>query len=48
MTRLSNEQIMDFLDLTLSPEESTRIDSHLQSRSEDRELVDELRFATQS
>jgi anti-sigma factor RsiW len=48
MTRLSNEQIMDFLDGTLSPEEMARIESHLDSNNEDRELVEELRFATQS
>ena len=48
MTRLSNEQIMDFLDGTLSPEEMARIESHLDSNTEDRELVEELRFATQS
>ena len=48
MTRLSNEQIMDFLDATLSPEEMARIESHLDSNTEDRELVEELRFATQS
>lgn len=48
MTRLSNEQIMDFLDGTLSPEEMARIESHLDSHTEDRELVEELRFATQS
>lgn len=48
MTRLSNEQIMDYLDGTLSPQEIARIESHLQASAEDRELVDELRFATQS
>ncbi|BCM89887.1 hypothetical protein IAD21_01737 [Abditibacteriota bacterium] len=48
MTRLSNEQIMDFLDGTLSPEEMARIESHLDSNADDRELVEELRFATQS
>ena len=48
MTRLSNEQIMDFLDGTLSSEEAARIESHLKQSAEDRELVDELRFATQS
>ncbi len=48
MTRLSNEQIMDYLDGTLSPQEAARIESHLQASAEDRELVDELRFATQS
>lgn len=48
MTRLSNEQIMDFLDGVLSPEEMARVESHLEHTPEDRELVDELRFATQS
>ncbi len=48
MTRLSNEQIMDFLDGTLSPKERAHIESHLDSNTEDRELVEELRFATQS
>lgn len=48
MTRLSNEQIMDYLDGTLSPQEIARIESHLQDSAEDRELVDEIRFATRS
>ncbi len=48
MTRLSSEQIMDYLDGTLPPEERVRVESHLQGSAEDRELVDELRFATQS
>ena len=48
MTRLSSEQIMDYLDGALPPEERARVESHLQSSAEDRELVDELRFATQS
>ncbi len=39
---------MDYLDDTLSPQEIARIESHLQDSAEDRELVDELRFATQS
>ena len=48
MTRLSNEQIMDYLDGTLSRDERARIESHLLQSPEDRELVDELRFATSS
>jgi len=48
MTRLSNEQIMDFLDGVLSPEEMARVESHLKNSPEDRALVDEIRFATQS
>lgn len=48
MTRLSNEQIMDFLDGALSPEEMASIESHLDTNADDRALVEELRFATQS
>ncbi len=45
MTRLTNEQIMDFLDNACTPEERTRIESHLKTNQEDAELVNELRFA---
>ena len=45
MTRLSNEQIMDYLDGTLSKEERARVESHLQANAEDAQLVNELRFA---
>jgi len=48
MTRLSNEQIMDFLDGVLSPDEIARVESHLEHSPDDRALVDEMRFATQS
>jgi len=48
MTRLSNEQIMDFLDGVLSPDEMARVESHLEHSPGDRDLVDEMRFATQS
>jgi len=45
MTRLTNEQIMDYLDNACTPEERTRIESHLKTNQEDAELVNELRFA---
>lgn len=45
MNRLSNDQIMDFLDGTLSPDETARIETHLKSHAEDAEIVAELRFA---
>jgi len=48
MTHLPNELIMDFLDGTLSPEEMARVESHLEHSPADRDLVDEIRFATTS
>lgn len=45
MNRLSNDQIMDYLDGTLSPVETARIETHLKSHAEDAEIVAELRFA---
>ena len=45
MTRLTNEQIMDFIDDACTPEERTRIESHLKQNQEDADLVHELRFA---
>jgi anti-sigma factor RsiW len=45
MTRLTNEQIMDFLDNACTPEERARIEAHLEKNQEDAELVNELRFA---
>jgi anti-sigma factor RsiW len=45
MTRLTNEQIMDFLDNACTPEERARIESHLKINQEDADLVNELRFA---
>ncbi|PQV64863.1 Putative zinc-finger [Abditibacterium utsteinense] len=45
MNRLSNDQIMDYLDGTLSPSETARVDNHLKNHAEDAQMVDELRFA---
>jgi anti-sigma factor RsiW len=45
MNRLSNEQIMDYLDSALSPSEMARVEQHLKTNAEDAELVSELRFA---
>ena len=45
MKRLSNEQIMDYLDGTLSAAERTQIESHLASHAEDAATVSELQFA---
>lgn len=45
MNRLSNEQIMDYLDNALSPAEVARVEQHLKTNAEDAELVSELRFA---
>lgn len=46
--KLSNDQIMDYLDGALSPTETARVESHLKTNVEDRAIVEELRFATQS
>lgn len=45
MNRLSNEQIMDYLDNALSPNEMAQVEQHLKINAEDAELVSELRFA---
>lgn len=45
MNRLSNEQIMDYIDGTLSPSELLRVEEHLKSHAEDAQMVAELRFA---
>lgn len=45
MTQLTNEQIIDFLDGTLSPEDAVKVDNHLKTHPEEAALVDELRFA---
>ena len=45
MKRLSNEQIMDYLDGTLSAAERTRIETHLADNAEDAQTVRELQFA---
>ena len=46
--KLSNDQIMDYLDGTLSPAETALVESHLKTDAQDRAIVEELRFATQS
>ena len=45
MKRLSNEQIMDYLDGTLSAAERAKVEAHLNSNAEDAETVRELQFA---
>lgn len=45
MKRLSNEQIMDYLDGTLSVTERTQVESHLAANAEDAATVRELQFA---
>ncbi|RYG58473.1 hypothetical protein EON80_27015, partial [bacterium] len=45
MTQLSNEQIMDYLDGTLSPSETARVEEHLKNNAEEAQMVNELRFA---
>ena len=45
MKRLSNEQIMDYLDGTLSVAERERVEAHLGDSAEDAETVRELQFA---
>jgi len=46
MKRLTNDQIMDYLDGVLAPDEVLRLEAHLQQNVEDAELVRELRFAS--
>ena len=45
MKRLSNEQIMDYLDGTLSAAERAQVEAHLRDHAEDAETVRELQFA---
>jgi len=45
MKRLTNDQIMDYLDGVLAPDEVSRLEAHLQQNAEDADLVRELRFA---
>ncbi len=45
MNRLSNDQIMDYLDGTLSPTEASNVENHLKTHAEDAQMVAELRFA---
>ncbi len=45
MKRLSNEQIMDYLDGTLSAAERANVESHLRDNAEDAATVRELQFA---
>ncbi len=45
MNRLSNEQIMDYLDGTLGAAERAQIESHLERNAEDAATVRELQFA---
>ena len=45
MKRLSNEQIMDYLDGTLSASERAQVETHLADNAEDAATVRELQFA---
>ena len=45
MKRLSNEQIMDYLDGTSSAAERAQVESHLKNNAEDAATVRELQFA---
>lgn len=45
MKRLSNEQIMDYLDGTLGVAERASVEAHLQDNAEDAATVGELQFA---
>ena len=45
MNRLSNEQIMDYLDGTLSAAQRAEVESHLNNNDEDAATVRELQFA---
>ncbi|HEX8463227.1 MAG TPA: hypothetical protein VF627_01295 [Abditibacterium sp.] len=45
MNRLSNEQIIDYLDGTLSKTEMGRVESHLKTNAEDAEMVSDLKMA---
>ena len=45
MKRLSNEQMMDYLDGTLSAAERARVEAHLGENAEDAQTVRELQFA---
>lgn len=45
MKRLSNEQIMDYLDGTLSVAERANVEAHLRDNAEDAATVRELQFA---
>ena len=43
--RLTNEQIVDYLDGALSSDETARIDAHLKTNAEDAEIVADLKMA---
>ena len=45
MKRLSNNDIMDYLDGAFSPQRQSEIEAHLQSNEEDAELVNDLKMA---
>lgn len=45
LNRMTNEQIMDYLDGTLDATEMARVENHLKASAEDAQLVAELRFA---
>ena len=45
MNRLTNEELMEYLDGALSDKETARVEAHLQINAEDAALVEELQFA---
>lgn len=45
MNRLTNEELMEYLDGALSDKEMARVEAHLQINAEDAALVEEIQFA---
>jgi len=45
MNRISNEQIMDYLDGALSPDETARVEEYLKTNSADAEMVRDIETA---
>src|SRR5687768_5045557 len=46
MKRLNNNEIMDYIDGTLSPERRAAVEAHLLENEEDAQLVADLKMAT--
>lgn len=45
MTQLSTEQIVDYIDGSLSPKEMARVEEYLKDHAEEAEMIKEMRFA---